>query len=154
MIIRIDTREQRPLDFQQHDTTVKTQTGTIKTFDYAIEGDHELFAIERKSLADYVGAVVLSDSYRREMEKIRRAKDAGMVRLYYVIEANYFDVHSYDYSRFRSGKVHPGLVYKRWREMAHRHGVHIVWAGDEAGAAWAIYLLLKSRAEELKELEN
>jgi len=154
MIIRIDTREQRPLDFTQHDKEVKTVTGTVGTFDYALEGDQEMFAVERKSLADFVQAVVLVDSYRREMDKIHRAKDSGMVRIYYVIEANYMDVPMYDYNRFSSGRVHPGLVYKRWRELAHDHGVHVVWAGDEAGAAWAIYLILKSRAEELKRIEE
>jgi ERCC4-type nuclease len=154
MIIRIDTREQRPLDFTQHDKEVKTVTGTVGTFDYALEGDQEMFAVERKSLADYVGAVVLTDNYRREMDKVRRAKDAGMLRLYYVIEANYADVWTYNYNLFRSGRVHPGLVYKRWREMSHDHGIHIIWAGDRNGAAWAVYLILKSRAEELKRQEG
>lgn len=151
-MIRVDTREQRPLDFSEHGASVVR--GTVGTFDYSIDGDQDHFAIERKSLGDFVQAVVLKDSYRRELEKIHRAKDAGMLRLYYVIEANYFDVRCFDYNRFASGRVHPGLVYKRWREMSHDHGVHVVWAGDAEGAAWAIYLLLKSRAEELKRIEE
>ena len=152
MLIRVDTREQTPLDFSAHGAEIVR--ATVPTFDYALDGDQEHFAVERKSLADYIQAVSLTDSYRRELEKVRRAKDAGWLRLYYVIEADYMDVYSFDYNRFKSGRVHPGLIYKRWREMSHDHGIHIVWAGDADGAAWAVYLLLKSRAEELKRIEE
>jgi len=152
--IRVDTREQRPLDFSEVDDKITTSTGTIKTFDYALEGDHESFAIERKSLPDFVGSVVMKDHYRRELDKVRRAKECGMVRLYYVIEAAFKDVCNFDFSRFKSGRVHKKFIYKRWREMSHDHGIHIVWADDELGAANAIYLLLKSRAEELKRQEE
>jgi ERCC4-type nuclease len=147
MRIRVDTREQTPLDFSAYQADVVR--GTVSTFDYALDGDQAHFAIERKSLADFVQSVSLVDHYRREVDKIRRAKDLGWLRLYYVVEADYMDVYAYDYNRFKSGKVHPGLIYKRWRELAHDHGVHVVWAGDANGAAWAVYLLLKARAEEL-----
>jgi ERCC4-type nuclease len=150
--IRVDTREQTPLDFSAHGA--ETVRGTVGTFDYAIEGDQNLFAIERKSLSDFVGSVVMQDAYRRELEKIRRAKEVGMLRVYYVIEADYQDVYTYNYGRFKTNKVTPKLVYKRWRELSHQHGVHVVWAGDPVGAAWAIYLLLKSRIEELKQQEE
>jgi len=152
MKIRVDTREQTPLDFSEHGC--ETVRGTIPTFDYAIDGDQQNFAVERKSLQDYVQSVVMKDSYRREMEKIRKAKDAGMCRLYYIIEADFRDVESFDFRRFKSGRVHPGLVYKRWREMAHDHGIHVVWSGDARGAAFAIYLLMKSRVEELRRNEE
>ena len=150
MIIRVDTREQRPLDFTPHGAEIVR--GTVAVFDYAIDGD-PAFAVERKSMADFVQAVVLKDSYRRELEKIRKAREIGMERIYYVVEANYQDIADYDYNRFASGRVHPGLIYKRWRELSHRFGVHIVWAGDSNGAAWAVYLLLKSRIEELQQQE-
>jgi ERCC4-type nuclease len=152
VLIRVDTREQTPLDFSAHGA--ETVRGTVSTFDYAIDGDQHNFAIERKSLADFVGSVVMQDNYRRELDKIRRAKDVGMTRLYYVVEANYMDVADFDYSRFTTGKVHSGLIFKRWRELVHQHGINVIWAGDAEGAAWAIYLLLKSRVEELKQQEE
>jgi len=150
--IRIDTREQTPLVFNYDDA--KVVRDTVPVFDYALDGDQAHFAIERKSLADFVQAVVLQDSYRRELEKVRKAKDAGMTRIYYVVEAHYTGVRHFNYNRFSSGRVHPGLVYKRWRELSHNHGVHVIWADDADGAAWATYLLLKSRAEELFQLET
>lgn len=152
MKITVDTREQTPLVFAYDGVTV--ERGTVPVFDYALAGDESHFAVERKSLADFVQAVVLQDSYRRELEKIRKAKAAGMTRVYYVVESHYLGVRSYRYDRFASGRVHPGLVYKRWRELCHQHGVHVVWADDAEGASWAVYLLLKSRAEELRVLEG
>lgn len=152
MIIRVDTREQCPLPLNFDG--VQLVRDTIPVFDYALEGDQDRFAIERKSLSDFVQAVVLQDSYRRELEKIRKAQAAGMTRIYYVVEAYYLGVRTYNYNRFSSGRVHPGLIYKRWRELAYHHGVHVVWADNAEGAAWAVYLLLKSRVEELQLLDG
>jgi ERCC4-type nuclease len=152
MIVRIDTREQQPLDIAQFGAEVTRQK--IPSFDYALEGDQERFAIERKSLADFIQSVVMKDSYRREVAKIRRAKDAGMTRIFYVIESNFTAIHTYNFDRFLSGFVHPGLVYKRWRELTYKQGVQFVWADDAHGAAWAVFLLLKTRAEELRAIEE
>lgn len=152
MIIRIDTREQQPLELEQFDAQVLRKK--VPAFDYALDGDQERFAIERKSLADFVQSVVMKNSYRRELAKIRKATQAGMSRIFYVIEGRFTELHTFNFDRFRSGKVHPGLVYKRWRELAYKHNVHFVWADDAFGAAWAVFLLLKSRAEELRAIEE
>lgn len=147
MVIRIDTREQAPLAF--HIQGVECVVGTVPVFDYALDGDQDKHAVERKSLHDFISSVVMRDGYRRELAKIERARAAGMRRIHYVIEADYQDVARYDFARFPRGVVTAGFVYRRWRELAHDHNVNVVWAGNDKGAAWAVYLLLKSRAEEL-----
>jgi len=55
VLIRIDTREQHPLDFIR----CPAVRGTISTFDYAIDGDHDFFAIERKSLSDLIQSLAI-----------------------------------------------------------------------------------------------
>jgi len=105
MNLCIDTREQRPLDFTGLIEPVRIVQGTVPVFDYAWAGDEALFAVERKSLADFIESVVIRDRYRRELEKIKRARIAGMSRIYYVIEANFHDIIRFDYSRFTSGRV-------------------------------------------------
>ncbi|MBP7830996.1 MAG: ERCC4 domain-containing protein [Kiritimatiellae bacterium] len=154
MNLRIDTREQRPLDFTGLIEPVRIVQGTVPVFDYAWAGDEALFAVERKSLADFIESVVMQDRFRRELQKIKRARAAGMSRIYYVVEANFHDIIRFDYSRFTSGRVHCDLVFKRWRELDYFHDVHVVWAGDEVGAAHAVFLLLKSRLEDLKQQQT
>lgn len=149
MVIRIDTREQRQLEFGLTDVT--TVRDTVPVFDYALDGDHTRFAIERKSLQDFVQSVVMQDAFGRELRKIDKACKLGFARLYYVVEADYLDVQKYPFKKtFKSGKVTPGFVYRRWRELSHVFGVHVIWAGDSGGAAHAIHQLLRAREEELK----
>src|SRR5690606_8361398 len=52
--IVVDTREQQPLPFSR----LKSERGTLATGDYSFRGGEEVFAIERKSVADLVGCCV------------------------------------------------------------------------------------------------
>lgn len=147
--ILIDTREQRPLEFG---LDVQTTVGSIGTFDYAVAGDEYSFAIERKSLDDFVSSLAIKKNWERELYKIHRAKIAGFNPIIYVIEAAYEDICQYPYDEiFSARRVHKDFIYHRWRELVYDHKVHVIFAGDRAGAAHAIYLLLKSRTEEMAE---
>ena len=148
MIIRIDTREQAPLVFSQWCPSL---VGTVPFYDYALDGDQESFAVERKSLEDFIGSVVMQDRWQRELAKRARAREAGMTTVYYVLEAKFSELATFDYARFSSGRVHLGLLYRRWRELAVHHDTHIVWAEDPAHAAHAVYLILKSRNEQIQK---
>ena len=145
--IRVDTREQHPLKFSS--SYVTTIRGTVPVFDYAIEGDQERFTIERKSLSDFIQAVVLGDSWRRELVKIEKARDR-LLPVIYVVEASFLDVATFDYARFRSGHVTPQFVYRRWAELTYIHNVHVVWAGSRQGVEYAICLILKRRFEDIR----
>ena len=88
-----DTREQAPLDFSGLDCTV--EVGTVKVFDYMLAGDVNedgtpRWAIERKSLPDFVGSITgRKEVQDREFAKIRKARklfDAG-TPLIYVVES-------------------------------------------------------------------
>ena len=90
--IVIDTREQAPLKFKGLDCTV--EIGTVKVFDYALAGDvredgYPRWAVERKSLSDFVGSITGKNEIQaREYAKIRKARsvfDAG-TPIVYVVE--------------------------------------------------------------------
>ena len=150
MIVRIDTREQTPLDFES--PCIITNRATVPVFDYALDGDQEQFSVERKSLADYVQAVVLTQSWRRELAKIEKA----VARLYpviYICEFSFDDIAKYDYMQFHSGKVTSQFVYRRTAELIFDKGVTILFAGSRQGAAYAVALILKRRLEEIRMLK-
>ncbi len=144
--ILIDTREQKPLRFPAD--TVEVTRGTVPVFDYALIGDERGFSIERKSLEDFIQAVILSDSWRRERAKIEKAGER-LLPIVYVLEASFADLAEFDYAIFTGGKVSPQFAYRRWAELSYDLGTHVVWAGDRQGAAYAVALLLKRRKEEL-----
>jgi ERCC4-type nuclease len=147
LCIRIDTREQAPLRFDSE--YVKAGAGTVPVFDYALDGDQNLFSIERKSLADFVQAVVIGKSWKRELAKIEKAA-ARLMPVVYVCEFLFDDIARFEYARFVSGNVTPQFVYRRVAEMIFKLNVHVLFAGSREAAACAICLLLKRRKEQLR----
>jgi ERCC4-type nuclease len=151
MLIRIDTREQHPLDFDR----CAVVRDTIPTFDYAIEGDQPHFAIERKSLTDLIQSLAIQKNYVRELKKIRRARaNQKMPRIFYVVEANREDIEHFDYSHFTGGRVGPDFIFHQLSELEYFHDVHVIFSGDALGTARDIHRLLKRRSEDLKRQED
>jgi ERCC4-type nuclease len=151
MLIRIDTREQHPLEFDR----CATIRATVPTFDYAIEGDQLHFAIERKSLPDLIQSLAIQKNYVRELKKIRRARSLQkMTRVFYVVEANREDIEHFDYSVFTGGRVGLDFLFHQLSELEYFHDVHVIFSGDAIGAARDIYRLLKRRSEDLKQQEG
>lgn len=150
MLIRIDTREQQPLEFEN----CATVRGTIKTGDYSLEGDQDCFAIERKSLPDLIQSLAIQKNWIRELKKIRRARAAGFPRLIYIIEASREDIEHFNYSIFTRGRVGPAFLFHQLSEMEYAHDVHVIFSSDALGASRDIYRLLKRRSEDIKAQEG
>jgi len=151
MLIRIDTREQHPLDFDR----CAVVRDTIPTFDYSIEGDQLHFAVERKSLPDLIQSLAIQKNYCRELKKLRRARALQkMPRIFYVVEAERADIEHFDYSIFTGGRVGADFLFHQLSELEYFHDVHVIFSGDAIGAARDIYRLLKRRAEDLKQQEG
>jgi len=147
LCITIDTREQTPLVFDSD--YISANRGTVPVFDYALSNDESGWAVERKSLADFIQSVVLSKSWKRELTKIAKAQER-LLPVVYVCEFGFDDIQSYDYALFHSGRVQSQFVYRRVAEMIYIHNVHVVFAGSREGASYVIALLLKRRKEALK----
>ena len=147
MVIRVDTREQMPLDFQS--VCILTIRGTVPVFDYSLDDDQDAFSVERKSLPDYIQSVVLTQSWRRELAKIEKAQ-ARLQPTIFICEFSFTDIASYDYMQFKSGRVHPQFVYRRTAELIYDKGVIVLFAGNREMAAYAVALILKRRKEAIK----
>ena len=147
LTIRIAGNEQLPLDFNSD--YVKSGRGPIKTFDYCLEGDQDRYAIERKSVSDYIGSLVLSKNWAHELAKIERARE-WLLPTIYVVEGNFDDIRTYDYTIFPSGRVTSQMVYKKWAQMVFELSVHVIFTGSREAAAYAVALILKRRHEALR----
>lgn len=65
----IDTREQTPLRFRR----LASARGTLYTGDYSVAGAEERFAVERKSLPDFVSCCMGAnrERFQRELHRLR-----------------------------------------------------------------------------------
>ncbi|MFA7462979.1 MAG: ERCC4 domain-containing protein, partial [Anaerovoracaceae bacterium] len=109
--IIIDTREQTPWHFPPELASVSR--GTLRTGDYALAGD-PLYAIERKSLDDFVGTI--SSGWERFTKEIERM-DALAARTV-IVEASINDIQEHNYNHPR---VPPGFILKRIAELSLRN---------------------------------
>lgn len=68
-VVVTDTREQTPLVF----TRLQSVRGTLQSGDYSFRGGEELFAVERKTVADFVGCCCGENRERffRELHRLR-----------------------------------------------------------------------------------
>ena len=148
--ILIDTREQRPWMFPEY---VPVRLATLNAGDYALEGDTH-FAIERKSLDDFIGTVFSGwDRFKRELARMTAA---GFVARVIIVEADY--AHTL-FSMTSKGQLvppphnHPNIspeaVASRVAELTLM-GVSVLFCGNAEGAAVQAYHLLMNRNKELQ----
>ena len=141
--IIVDRREQRPWDFGGY---AEVARGTLSAGDYALQGDNG-FAIERKSLDDYVGTIFTGwRRFRAELDRMRALQFPAVV---VIVEAEWMDVlrHSYNHS-----EIEPQAVLKRTAELM-LSGVSIFFAGNPTAAAGVCWKLLDERRRSLEAKE-
>jgi ERCC4-type nuclease len=74
--IVIDTREQTPLTF----ANLPSERGTLQSGDYSARGLEELFAVERKSIADLVACCTVErERFERELHRLRGFRFARLL---------------------------------------------------------------------------
>jgi ERCC4-type nuclease len=68
-VVVIDTREQSPLPFAR----LLAERGTLQSGDYSFRGGEELFAVERKTVADFATCRIGENRARffRELHRLR-----------------------------------------------------------------------------------
>ena len=122
-----DTREQTPLTFAR----LPHRAGTLQTGDYSFAGGEELFAVERKSIADMVGCCMGANRERfaRELHRLRgyRFKRLLIIGAVADIEA----------ANYRSA-IAPASVLATLAAIEARYDVPVVFAPDPAAAALQI----------------
>lgn len=151
MVIVIDTREQRPWGFPPH---IEVEVGTLRTGDYALKGDEENFAVERKSGDDFVGTI--SVGWHRFCKELNRMDESRFVAKVVVVETD-FETFCY---RIRQGalippdhehtRCTPQFLMKRIAQLTMRN-VSVIFAGSaDYGSAVALRLFYE-REEQLAE---
>jgi len=140
MKIIVDTREQQPWAFPPE--VAETARGTLLAGDYAIAGD-DCFAIERKSLDDFVGTISSGwDRFEREMDRMETALFPVRV---VIVEGSMSDIIEHKYNHPR---VSPAFVLRQIAELTLR-GVSVLLADHPVSAAGLAYIILKRRAEQI-----
>lgn len=122
--IVIDTREKLPYSFYDQDVIRKK----LDTGDYSIEGFEDTFAVERKSLSDYLGSITHDrDRFEREIQR-----GTEMAHFEVVIEA--------DKETVKRGEYYPDVppmsainTAKAW-SRPDRYDIPFHWAGDRKSA--------------------
>lgn len=136
--ITIDTREQAPLAFPPE--LASTKRGTLKAGDYALAGDDH-FAIERKSLDDYVATITNAANWQRFARELHRMTEAGFPARVIVVEGSQDDIINHAYA---SPKVQPPFVFKRTAQLI-LDGVIVHFADTPELAAGYVYSILRER---------
>jgi ERCC4-type nuclease len=128
--IVIDTREQRPYSFEG------SVRKALPSGDYSIEGLESCFAIERKSLDDWVNTVLRSRSrFTRELIRLRDYEFAAIV-----IEGSVADILQGNYK----SEVKPdALLGITAGIMQSFSPVHVLFAGDRPHAYALVTKLLE-----------
>jgi len=120
MAVVVDTREQEPYVFTSAHVAVVRRA--LAAGDYSLDGHETTIAVERKSLDDYVGSVILDrERFLRELEVLATYKRACVV-----VEATLEDVIAH---RYRSG-AHPNSVLGATLAIIVDHGVPVYFCGD------------------------
>lgn len=122
--IVIDTREKKPYSF--YDMNVVRRK--MDTGDYSIEGFEDVFAIERKSLDDYLLSITHErDRFEREVER-----GSKMDEFEVVIESSESKVRAGNFRRDVAPLAAINTA-KSW-SRADNYAVRFVWAGGRSEA--------------------
>lgn len=151
MTIIQDTREKTPWVFPDW---VRTRVGTLRTGDYALAGD-ECFAIERKSLDDFVGTIFTG--WERFQRELGRMEGARFVAKVVIVEADYEMLMMIPGQngeiippRHHHPMISPQAVASRVAELTLM-GVTCLFCRDSGHAALQAYHLFCKRFTEIRK---
>jgi ERCC4-type nuclease len=156
MQIIIDSREQTPWAWEPH--LVQTRVCGLDAGDYALEVDTfpvtgrqtlaVSFAIERKSLDDFIGTISSGwDRFREELYRMREFP-ARIV----IVEGSFEECCFGDGAtapRHSHSRIMPEFIAKRTAELALM-GVTVIFAGNAGFAAAMAYRIFRERLGEGK----
>jgi ERCC4-type nuclease len=122
--IIIDSREQAPYEFPAE--TVTPIRRALPSGDYSLEGRETEFAVERKSLADFVQTVIRGrERFRRELLRLQDYRRACVV-----IEGGMPDITQARYP----GGAHPAAVLGAIISIIVDYGIPVYLCGDRQHA--------------------
>lgn len=126
-VVVVDTREQTPLVFDRLESTVATLT----TGDYSFLGGEQHFAIERKSVPDFV-ACCMGQNRDRFFRELHRMRGFAFRRLLIIGTRQEIETGQY-----RSA-IKPQSVLATLSTIEARFDVPVVFVSTPAQAAWQV----------------
>ena len=117
MKIIIDTREQKPLTFPNHETISRK----LDEGDYNVEELVDYVVFERKSLEDLYGTIFTTEGHQRFKRELLRAKEKGKV-FYIFIEGNLEEFYNLSWSK-RELKIKPSTMQKTIETMKKKYNL-------------------------------
>ncbi|MEM7387249.1 MAG: ERCC4 domain-containing protein [Verrucomicrobiota bacterium] len=136
----IDTREKAPLRFSEN-----TESGSLYSGDYSIKGYEDIFAVERKSLADLTGSLSSGrDRFQRELHRLRGYRFKRLL-----IVASKADAKA---KKYRS-QITPASVFGSVQAFEVRYDIPVIWEPSELNAArlveqWGKYFVREHLARQ------
>jgi ERCC4-type nuclease len=131
-VVVIDSREQCPLSF----ANLPSRVGTLYSGDYSVAGCEELFAVERKSVADAIQSLTGErERFAREMHRLRGFRFARLL-----IVGTEADISAH---RYVSNANPRAVLHSLWA-FETRYNVAVVFSPDPDRAAllverWAFW---------------
>ena len=139
MTILVDTREQRPFNFEHERYDVQIQPGTLTVGDYSLRGLEDKVAVERKSLPDLVQCL------GRERERFERElqRGAALDAFAVVIEGSWSDLAN---GNFRS-QLNPHAACQSVLAFMARYRLPFLFAGSRPAAEYSVWGFLRQFLE-------
>lgn len=139
--IIIDTREQRPYVFEN---SIKHK---LEAGDYSLQGLEHQFAIERKSMDDYVNTIIHDRKrFNAELRKLQQYRFAIVL-----IEGSLSDILNHNYN----SQAHPKAIFAiTIKLMQQYHPIHFLFAGDRPHAHALVGELMVVMGEWLRVEES
>jgi DNA excision repair protein ERCC-4 len=140
MKILIDSREQKPWSFADHET----EPATLTAGDYSLAGLQELIAIERKELSDIIGCITSGrDRFKRELLRLRSYRCKAVI-----LECSMNDIINHNYR----SKVTPASVIGSIASWQTRYSVPFIFAGNRTNANGYCLSMMRNYTSQIKEV--
>ena len=139
MTILVDSREQRPFNFEHERYDVQIQPGTLTVGDYSLAGLQDKVAVERKSLPDLVQCL------GRERERFEREllRGAALDAFAVVVEGSWSDLAN---GNFRS-QINPHAACQSVLAFMARYRLPFLFAGSRPAAEYVTWGFLRQYLE-------
>lgn len=135
MTIQIDTREEKPLRFDNFG--VQVETVTLPVGDYGVRGfsgekpeDLTLFGVERKGTDLAASLGVDKVRFYKMIRRTRAYSFFGMV-----LECTEEDILTHNYW----SRMNPEAIIKRLESLEVNYSIHVAFCGDAEGAAEKVH---------------
>lgn len=129
--IIIDTREQKPWEFNDY----ATANHKLDTGDYSIQGLETLLAIERKRNVAEIANNITESRFIDVINRLKQYKYAFML-----LEFDMHDVMEYPVGStipkrlWNKIKISPQYIIRQLTDLQVEHGIHIVFCGSSSNA--------------------